>query len=249
MNFIRPAGVPGDVTITLVFTGPAENGSDFQWSDVVIVPDGVLNTVIPFQPLEDGVADDGETVTITGTFTDDCGRTTSASVTIAINDAPFIGVETEDFIIECVPDSMLLVATGIGGVGQLSYSWSTGDQGQSTYVTMQVPGNYTVTVTDECGRSAQDVAIITVICDVIIPNVITPNGDGSNDFLEIEGILYVTNTVRIFNRWGQEVYSANNYRNQWNGGDLPDGTYYYEVTVARKDEPYTGHLTILRNGW
>jgi hypothetical protein len=45
------------------------------------------------------------------------------------------------------------------------------------------------------------------------------------------------------------VYSASNYRNQWDGGDLPDGTYFYEVKVARKDEPYTGHLTILRNGW
>ncbi|MBL0129068.1 MAG: choice-of-anchor L domain-containing protein [Flavobacteriales bacterium] len=249
VNFIRPVGVPGDVTITIAFTGPAQNGTDFQWADIVTIPDGVLNTVVPFQPLEDGVADDGETVTITGTFTDDCGRTTSASVTITITDAPPVTVTTEDFIIECVPDSMLLVAVGAGGVGQLSYSWSTGDQGPSTYVTMQVPGNYTVTVTDECGRTAQDVAIITVICDVTIPNVITPNGDGHNDYWEIDGILYVSNTVRIFNRWGQEVYSASNYRNQWNGGDLPDGTYYYEVTVARKDKPYTGHLTILRNGW
>lgn len=249
VNIIRPQGVPGDVNLSITFTGEATNGSDFNWPSEVVIPDGVLNTTVPFNPLEDGVADDGETVTITATFTDDCGRTTSASVTITIIDAPFLGVATEDFIIDCQPDSMLLVAMGIGGVGSLSYSWSTGDQGPSTYVTMQVPGNYTVTVTDQCGRSAQDVAIVTVICDVVIPNVITPNGDGSNDKFVIDGIIYVSNTVRIFNRWGQEVYSANNYRNQWDGGDLPDGTYYYEVSVARKDKPYTGHLTILRNGW
>ncbi|MBK9175081.1 MAG: choice-of-anchor L domain-containing protein [Flavobacteriales bacterium] len=249
VNIIRPQGVPGEVSLAITFSGEAGNGTDFNWPSEVVIPDGVLNATVPFNPLEDGIADDGETVTITATFTDDCGRTTSASVTITIIDAPFLGVATEDFIIDCQPDSMLLVAQGIGGVGTLSYEWSTGDLGPATYVTMQVPGNYTVTVTDECGRTAQDVAVITTICDVVIPNVITPNGDGSNDKFVIDGIIYVSNTVRVFNRWGQEVYSANNYRNQWDGGDLPDGTYYYEVTVARRDEPYTGHLTILRNGW
>lgn len=249
VNIIRPQGVPGDVPVVFTFSGTATHGADYAWPDQAVIPDGVLNITLPFTAIEDGIADDGETAIITATFTDACGRTTSASVTITIIDAPFLGVETSDFIIECRPDSMLLVAQGIGGVGQLSYLWSTGAAGPEAYVTMLVPGNYTVTVTDECGRTAQDVAVITTICDVVIPNVITPNGDGRNDKFVIEGILYVSNTVKIFNRWGQEVYSASNYKNQWDGGDLPDGTYFYEVKVARKDEPYTGHLTILRNGW
>jgi len=249
VNIIRPQGVPGDVTLTFSFSGQAEHGQDYDWPASAVIPDGVLNITMPFEANEDGLADDGETATITATFTDDCGRTTSASVTFTIIDAPFLGVATEDFIIECRPDSMLLVAQGIGGVGNLTYSWSNGTDGPSTYVTMQVPGNYTVTVTDACGRTAQDAAVITTICDVVIPNVITPNGDGNNDRFVIEGILYVSNTVKIFNRWGQEVFTANNYRNQWGGDDLPDGTYFYEVKVARRDEPYTGHLTILRNGW
>ncbi len=249
VNIIRPQGVPGDVPLVFTFSGTASPGQDFAWPTEGLIPDGVLNIGLPFSAIEDGIADDGETVTITATFTDACGRTASASVTITLVDAPFIGVETTDVLIECRPDSILLVAQGIGGVGALSYEWSTGDSGPGTYVTIQVPGNYTITVTDECGRTAQDVVVVTTICDVVIPNVITPNGDGNNDKFVIEGILYVTNTVKIFNRWGQEVYSASNYRNQWDGGDLPDGTYFYEVKVARKDEPYTGHLTILRNGW
>lgn len=249
VNIIRPAGIPGDVTLTLGFEGFAANGTDFVWPTSILIPDGVLNVTTPFEPLEDGVPDDGETVTITATFTDDCGRTTSANVTITIVDAPAILVDVEDFTVECQPDSLLLVAQGSGGVGSLTYAWSTGDQGPTTYVTMQTPGTYTVTATDQCGRSAQGVSVVTTICELVIPNVITPNGDGLNDYFEIEGILYVSNTLRIYNRWGQEVYSATNYRNQWKGGDLPDGTYYYEVAVNRNDKKYTGHLTILRNGW
>lgn len=249
VNIIRPSGVPGDVTLTLGFEGFAANGTDFVWPNTILIPDGVLNVTTPFEPLEDGVPDDGETVTITATFTDDCGRTTSANVTITIIDAPAISVDAEDFIVECQPDSLLLVAQGSGGVGALSYAWSNGDQGPTTYVTMQTPGTYIVTATDQCGRTAQGESVVTTICDLVIPNVITPNGDGLNDYFEIEGILYVSNTVRIFNRWGQEVYSAKNYRNQWKGGDLPDGTYYYEITVERDDSKYTGHLTILQNGW
>ena len=248
-NIIRPQGVPGPVDLSITFNGAAQNGQDFNVPATITIPEDVLNTVTSFDPLEDGIPDDGETVTIIATFTDDCGRTVSDSVTITIVDAPPIQLSTEDFIIECQPDSMLLTAVASGGVGQLSFSWSTGDQGPSTYVTMQVPGTYTVTATDECGRSVSDQAIITVECDVIIPNVITPNGDGYNDKFEIEGITYSSNTLAIFNRWGQKVYEVSNYSNQWDGGDLPDGTYYYEVVLTRNDRTYTGSLTILRNGW
>lgn len=250
VNFIRPQGVPGDAVIEITYSGQANNGSDFQWNNTVTIPDGVLNTIVPFNPLEDNSADDGETVTITGTYTDSCGRTTSASVTITIVDAPPIGVTTEDFSVECQPDSMLITATGIGGVGSLSYTWSNGSQGFSTYVSMNTFANYTVTVTDDCGRSASDIATISLICDVVIPNVFSPNGDGHNDLFVIDGIEYTSNTVRIYNRWGQLVFESSNYRNQWNGGDLPDGTYFYEVVLQhKKDDPYTGHVTILRNGW
>lgn len=250
VNFIRPQGVPGDALITITFSGAATNGSDFVWDNSLVIPDGVQNVIVPFNPLEDNIPDDGETVTITGTYTDSCGRTTSASVTITIIDAPAISVTAEDFTVQCMPDSMQVSAIGAGGVGSLSYSWSNGYDGPFTYVSMNEFASYTITVTDQCGRTAQDVATISLICDVIVPNVFSPNGDGYNDRFVIDGITYTSNTVRIFNRWGQLVYEANNYQNQWDGGELPDGTYFYEVILNhKKEEPYTGHLTILRNGW
>ncbi|HRF82247.1 MAG TPA: gliding motility-associated C-terminal domain-containing protein, partial [Flavobacteriales bacterium] len=110
-----------------------------------------------------------------------------------------------------------------------------------------VGATYVVTATDDCGRSASASSIVTVECDIVIPNVFTPNNDGQNDRFVIEGILSTTNTVKVFNRWGQVVFEANNYRNNWAASGVPEGTYYYEVIVDRHDKPYTGHLTILRN--
>ncbi len=61
-----------------------------------------------------------------------------------------------------------------------------------------------------------------------VPNVFTPNGDGVNDTYEIPLLeRYISNELVVFNRWGQKVFEASNYSNQWDGGRLPDGVYYY----------------------
>jgi gliding motility-associated-like protein len=75
---------------------------------------------------------------------------------------------------------------------------------------------------------------------LIIHNVITPNGDGINDGWIIDGIEeFPDNDVLIFNRWGDEVRSFQHYDNTttvWKGENnqgkhLPDGTYYYIITI------------------
>lgn len=80
--------------------------------------------------------------------------------------------------------------------------------------------------------------------DVVIYNGVTPDGDGMNDYLIIDNIwLYPQNTVRIYNRWGREVFYTENYDSNGNvfngiaqgkgvvnqGEQLPTGTYYYIV--------------------
>lgn len=91
-----------------------------------------------------------------------------------------------------------------------------------------------------------------IIPDIIVPNGFSPNGDGQNDFFVIEDILYSNdNELRIFNRWGQEIYSTANYKNTWNGknnsgGDLPDGTYFYVLNVKDLGKNYSGYVVIQR---
>jgi gliding motility-associated-like protein len=73
--------------------------------------------------------------------------------------------------------------------------------------------------------------------DVVVHDVITPNGDGINDVWTIEGLQkYPGNSVQVFDKVGNQVYQKSNYDNSWggqasNGDQLPDGTYYYLVQL------------------
>jgi gliding motility-associated-like protein len=87
----------------------------------------------------------------------------------------------------------------------------------------------------------------------LIPNIITPNGDGVNDkFFINEQLLYEPVHLIVYNRWGGIVYQDQDYRNDWNGDNffgkpLSEGTYYY-VLLFTNGTNRAGFLTILREG-
>jgi gliding motility-associated-like protein len=92
---------------------------------------------------------------------------------------------------------------------------------------------------------ADTVTLKVISTDLVIPNIITPNNDGKNDVFKIVGLeSYPGSQLLIFNRWGNEVYRADNYKNDWNGGGLAEATYYY--ILNRKE--HTGEVTPLK-GW
>lgn len=88
------------------------------------------------------------------------------------------------------------------------------------------------------------------ILDVKIPNIFTPNGDGTNDKFDIRGLdKYAENKLTIVNRWGDMVYMKNNYQNDWDGNSLLDGTYFYilEVkTITGSNRALKGYVTLAR---
>ena len=88
---------------------------------------------------------------------------------------------------------------------------------------------------------------------LVIPNGISPNNDGVNDALVISNLGdYSVVDVQIFNRWGNKVYVNEDYQNDWlgtskNGGDLPDGTYFYIIKTFEPAETiYKGYIQIHR---
>ncbi|TDQ76743.1 DUF7507 domain-containing protein, partial [Sphingobacterium yanglingense] len=95
------------------------------------------------------------------------------------------------------------------------------------------------------GRAERTVGIAKM--PFFIPNVFTPNDDGTNDTFEIEGIEgFDRIEVTILNRWGNEVYRNSNYKNEWTGHGLNEGTYFYIVKTIKgtKEDLYKGHVLI-----
>jgi len=76
-----------------------------------------------------------------------------------------------------------------------------------------------------------------------IPNVFTPNQDPKNEFFEIT--TDAPFQLDIFNRWGKKLKSWDDYQNTWNGEDLTNGIYYYQLTFPDKTT-CNGWLHILR---
>ncbi len=87
-----------------------------------------------------------------------------------------------------------------------------------------------------------------------VPSIITPNGDGYNDEFLIPCLSpggEVVARLAVFNRWGDEVFSSDDYQNDWegtfNGQDVPDGVYFYRIEFEDPDEPVqAGYIYIKR---
>lgn len=137
-----------------------------------------------------------------------------------------------------------------------NYEWSNGIKQNSINVTKA--GEYIVTISNECGKSEIIYNIQTekCDCDIFIPNIFSPNGDGVND--EIQCYIncdfpFLFKKFEIFNRWGERLYSSNSEA-KWdgsiNGSVANNGVYIwyleYEQIRAGKTEKIllTGDITI-----
>ena len=139
------------------------------------------------------------------------------------------------------PGETLVLNAGEG----TSWSWG-GDAATNTgqFYTVISPGIYSATVSGPCGLGSDQIVILPCVIEEPVdsntveftfPNVITPNADGINDFFKIDNLPQNTEVV-ILNRWGNVVFSSENYQNNWdgnsqNGQELTDGVYTYKFTT------------------
>jgi gliding motility-associated-like protein len=124
-----------------------------------------------------------------------------------------------------------------------------------------VAGCYAITAIDSFGNESPmtDSVCVDNCPEYRLPNVFTPGGDGSNDYLVPFPYRYVERVdMEIFNRWGEKVFETNNPNIRWDGtnkmqgGDCPPGVYYYTCTVYEirlsgiEPRLIKGHVTLLR---
>ncbi len=85
--------------------------------------------------------------------------------------------------------------------------------------------------------------------ELVIPNVITPNGDGINDEFEIKNLeKYEVKNIVITDRNGKVVFDVINYQNNWSANNLPEGVYYYMLKIRYDNENFvkSGMITVIR---
>lgn len=144
--------------------------------------------------------------------------------------------------------------------GAVSWNWSFGDgDGSSsqnpTHIYEDGGDSYQVTlvVTNSSGCMGGGVQTIEIFHDIVVPNIITPNNDGTNDFFLIKTSGIKTYDLVIVNRWGNTVFVSSNPAVVWdgktNGQPVDDGVYFYKLkaTSATKEYNYQGNVTVIRN--
>jgi len=176
-------------------------------------------------------------------------------ITLIVHPLPVADIQSTPF--DCKIGSQL---TASGGV---NYSWAPtlGLDLTNIATPFAHPRNnttYTVTVTDSFACVSTATIFIPEDCDsLFIPNGISPDDDGVNDYFVIQGLQnFPNNSIQIFNRWGTFVFKSKPYNNNWDGtckekwvvdGEkLPEGTYYYILEMGEGLPGKTGYIELRR---
>jgi gliding motility-associated-like protein len=126
------------------------------------------------------------------------------------------------------------------------YRWQDGSTG-ATYVA-HGPGQYSVEVratATSCSATATLLAS-PKDCPILIPNVITPNGDPQNEFFVLKGLTPSDWRLRVFDRWGRQVYDQAKYDNGWNAMGQSAGLYFYLLSNPATGERHQGWVEVVR---
>lgn len=154
-------------------------------------------------------------------------------------------------------DGEIIFLNTVGGVAPYQYELNDEQTQTGAFFNLDT-GIYAVQITD--ARGCKDTVSVELLYEELSEsikpfNAFTPNGDGLNDRWQIPGIeRYKSAEVRVFNRWGQQVYVNSLYSNTdgWdgtnNGAKLSSGTYFYVITAFSNcvESSLSGFVTIMK---
>ncbi len=194
----------------------------------------------------------------------------AGSYSISVDDANNCGPVTSSNLVIAEPDSIVIDSISLkdetpgmadgaifiqasGGTGSLSYTLVEESSTNSTGLFENlIAGTYSLNITDENNCTASlNTQISEADTEIEIYDAFTPNGDGVNDVWNIKNIgLYPDCMIKIYNIWGNLVFSSDGYAEPWdgkrNGSILPADTYFYVIDLGDGSEVFTGTVNIVK---
>jgi len=153
----------------------------------------------------------------------------------------------------CAGESVVLGTDDPPAAEQRQYRWSPalGLSDSTAAKPLASPTEtttYYLYVIDEFVQESYDTVTVEVMyCDIFIPNIFSPNGDGQNDVLYVRGQGIEQLTFVVYNRWGQKVFETKDPNHGWdgtiNGKPAETGVYVYHVNAVLHDG-----MTVSRHG-
>ena len=170
------------------------------------------------------------TVTVGG-----CSRTTPS---IDIIKKPEIKTNPDATLMACRGENLQLNATIQTGT---AYNWNTGAT-DAILTLLNQQGTFRVSIlTEYCGDLSRTFSVTLSECNVRGTTLLTPNGDNKNDVWEILDAQLFKVSVKIYTRWGNLIFSEEDYKNTWdgkvNGKLVPKGSYYYSLVAVNASAP------------
>jgi len=220
-------------SLVLIASSVAGGPYSYQW----LLPSGTGNTY--------SVSNAGTYTVIATNSANGCTATATQNVSHETIDVSFIADVYEGL----APLFVNFTNTSVN-TGPVSYLWDFGNSSSSfsttntTYITQ---GTYMVILTATngfCVDSAVRYINVEVPSVLIIPNVITPNGDGNNDVFFLNTFNIGQISMSVYDRWGLLMFeNTDNGKMSWDGKSksgniVNDGTYFYTIKATGNDKKY-----------
>jgi gliding motility-associated-like protein len=191
--------------------------------------------------------------TIRYTYTSSAGCSNFMDQTVDVYPVPVANAGPDKVVLE---GGYVVLTPALNTGFPVTYLWTpaTGLDNPNSPTPRASPANditYTLIVTSDKGCSSSDQVFVKQLKAPIIPNIFSPNGDGSHDKWVVAYLdSYPGCTVDIYNRYGQLIYHSLGYTNPWdgkiNGKDAPVGTYYYIIDPKNGRSKMTGYVDLIR---
>ena len=250
---IQPPVMSGCVPLKVDFTGNTPSpGQTYAW----MFGDSFYS--LAFNPSHTYTSAGSFTVTLITQNNTGCADTASGVVNVFESpDASF----THNYLGDTyfIDESKLILNNTSTGGSQYLWTFGTGDTANAfePLYTYRTPGNYMITLTALNATGCKDIMQYPIEVRLresfFVPNAFTPNGNDVNDYFSIKEENLATFNIKIFNRWGEVIYTSKDKDFKWdgtyNGSTVKQGIYGYTITTTSfngDEHTFNGTITLMK---